>query len=74
MLFIFAIISLSLVNIYLIKFKYSKYKLLEGEVKEYRKIKRKLNRWRFSQDKIIEILDNGIYRLKKLRLNKMIKK
>jgi hypothetical protein len=74
MWFIYAIISLSLINIYLIKYKYSKYKILEKEVKEYRKIKRKLNKWRFSQNKIIEILDNGIYRLKKLRLNNIIKK
>ena len=68
MWFIYAIISISLINIY------SKYKILEKEVKEYRKIKRKLNKWRFSQNKIIEILDNGIYRLKKLRLNNIIKK
>jgi hypothetical protein len=73
MLYIFVIISLSLMNIYnysrLVNIEYYKYKVLEEEVKEYRKIKRKLNKWRFSQDKIIEILDKGIYRLKQLRLN-----
>ena len=74
MWFIYTIISLSLINIFLLKYKYCKYKVLEDEVKEYRKIKRKLNKWRFSQDKIIEILDNGICRLKQLRLNKLIKK
>jgi hypothetical protein len=72
MWFIYAIISIYLIN--LVKYNYIKYKVLEDEVKEYRKIKRKLNKWRFSQNKIIEILDNGIYRLKKLRLNNIIKK
>lgn len=43
---------------------------IEKELIEYRKIKRKLNRWRFSQEKFIEILDNGISRLKKIRLIK----
>jgi hypothetical protein len=74
MLLVFVIISVSLFNFYLDEYKYYKYKVLENEVKEYRKIKRKLNKWRSSQDKIIEILDNGIFRLKQLRLNKMIKK
>jgi cell fate (sporulation/competence/biofilm development) regulator YlbF (YheA/YmcA/DUF963 family) len=74
MLLVFVIISVSLFNFYLDEYKYYKYKILEDEVKEYRKMKRKLNKWRSSQDKIIEILDNGIYRLKLLRLNKMIKK
>jgi len=74
MLLVFVIISVSLFNLYLDEFKYSKYKVLEEEVKEYRKMKRKLNKWRFSQIKMIEILDNGIYRLKKMRLNNIIKK
>ena len=44
---------------------------LECEVKEYRKIKRKMNKWRTSQEKIIEILDNGLRRLRDLRLRRI---
>lgn len=75
MIFIFIIVSLGLFNIFisnkLLKFNNNKYLELEGEVKEYRKIKRKMNKWRYSQDKIIEILDNGLYRLKQLRLKRL---
>lgn len=51
-----------------------KCKELESEVIEYRKIKRKMNKWRQSQDKIIQILDNGLIRLRDLRLKRIEKK
>jgi hypothetical protein len=44
-----------------------KYDKLEDEIKEHRKINRKLNKWRNSHNKIIDILDNGKYRLRMLR-------
>ena len=53
-----------------LKIEYKKYKELEDEVKEYRKIKRKLNKCRLSREKIINILDNGIIKLKELRLKR----
>jgi hypothetical protein len=74
MLIIYFIISITLYNFYLDQYKYCKYKVLEDEVKEYRKMKRKLNKWRYSKFKMIEILDNSIYKLKKIRLNHIIKK
>ena len=37
-------------------------------------MKRKLNKWRYSKCKMIEILDNSIYKLKKIRFNYIIKK
>jgi hypothetical protein len=55
------------------KNKMKKYHELEREVIEYRKIKRKMNKWRISQQKIIEILDNGLIRLKELRIKRKIK-
>ena len=74
MIFFLIFISLSLFNVYsyrkLFQIQY-KCKKLEYEVIEYRKIKRKMNKWRLSQNKIIEILDNGIYRLKQLRLKRL---
>lgn len=78
MIFVFFIISLALINIYiskrLLKIESDKCKELECEVIEYRKIKRKMNKWRQSQDKIIQILDNGLLRLRDLRLKRMEKK
>jgi hypothetical protein len=78
MIFVFIIISIALVNLYyskrLLRIENNKCKELEGEVKEYRKIKRKLNKWRQSQDKIIQILDNGLLRLRDLRLKRLEKK
>jgi len=77
MIFVFIIISLALVNFFNYKrlwIEFEKCKELEGEVKEYRKIKRKMNKWRQSQDKIIQILDNGLLRLRELRLRRLEKK
>jgi hypothetical protein len=48
----------------------NKYNKLNYEVKEHRKINRKLNKWRYSHSKIIDILDNGKYRLRRLRVKK----
>lgn len=77
MIFVFVIISFALLNIYiskrLLKIENDKCKELESEVIEYRKIKRKMNKWRQSQDKIIQILDNGILRLRDLRLRRINK-
>lgn len=74
MLILYFIISVTLYSFYLDQYKYYKYKVLEDEVIEYRKMKRKLNKWRYSKFKMIEILDNSIYKLKKIRLNYFIKK
>jgi hypothetical protein len=69
MINIFLILIIALYSNYLI-IKNKKYKELEYEVKEYRKIRRKLNKWRYSYNKMIEILDNGVYRLKKIQMKK----
>jgi len=75
MYYVFLIIFIAIVNIYnyrrLIKIEANKCLELENEVKEYRLIKRKMNRWRNSQDKIIEILDRGLIRLRELRLRRI---
>jgi len=71
---IFVFIILSSFFLYNLNQLSIKKRQLEGEVKEFRKIKRKLNKWRNSQDKIIEILDNGLLRLKQLRLKRKMNK
>jgi len=77
MIFVFIIISLAFVNFFnykRLKMESDKCNELESEVIEYRKIKRKMNKWRQSQDKIIQILDNGLIRLRELRLKRIEKK
>jgi len=71
---IFVFIILSSFFLYNLNQLSIKKRQLEGEVKEFRKIKRKLNKWRNSQDKIKEILDNGLLRLKQLRLKRKMNK
>jgi len=75
MYYIILIFFIAFVNIYnyykWMKLEAKKFKELKDEVKEYRLIKRKMNRWRNSQDKIIEILDRGLERLRELRLRRI---